>query len=157
MSCVDRTLKGTALQLQVQLGHVFGGHCPEARMGPLATGGARRRRQSLLRVDHSPPHLCLEVLSVGLTSGSCTGCAKCAETWVGLTLISVFHHLAHLPHRFCQIWEQSWADSGTIEIQVNKTQSQLAWEVGTPCTDSWSLWRAKFGELHPNISFSTAF
>ena len=48
--------------LQVQLGHVFGGHRPEAGMGPLATGGARRCRQSLLRVDHSPPHLRLEVL-----------------------------------------------------------------------------------------------
>ena len=32
-----------------------------------------------------------------------TGLPMCSETWVGLTLISVFHHLAQLPSRFCQI------------------------------------------------------
>ena len=32
-----------------------------------------------------------------------TGCPNWAETWVGLTLISVFHHLSQLPSRVCQI------------------------------------------------------
>ena len=35
-----------------------------------------------------------------------TGCPICSCTWVGLTLIWVFHHLAHLPSRFCLIPRQ---------------------------------------------------
>ena len=30
-----------------------------------------------------------------------TGLFKCSETWVGLTLIRVFHHLAQLHSHFC--------------------------------------------------------
>ena len=31
-----------------------------------------------------------------------TGCPICSRTWVGLTLIWVFHPLVQLPSRFCQ-------------------------------------------------------
>ena len=42
--------------------------------------------------------------------------------WVGLTLISVFHHLAYLFLPNSHQPKQNWSDSGTIKL--NKTQSQ---------------------------------
>ena len=49
----------------------------------------------------------------------CTGCPICSRT--GLTFIWVFHHLAQLPR-------QNWADSGTLKIQVNPSQSKNRWD-----------------------------
>ena len=48
-----------------------------------------------------------------------------------MNLIWVFHHLAQLPSHFCQIPNQpmqSQANSGTLEIQINKTQCSLTWD-----------------------------
>ena len=55
-------------------------------------------------------------------------CPTCSWTWVGLTLILVSHHLAQplLPN-FHQP-RQDWADSGTLKIQVNPTQSTSTWD-----------------------------
>ena len=41
--------------------------------------------------------------------------AMCSWTWVGLTLIRVFHYLAQLPSRFCQI------PISQIRIEQNST------------------------------------
>ena len=63
------------------------------------------------KVVHTQPN------TVTLTHS--TGCLICSWTRVGLTLIWVLHHLAQpiLPPR------HNWADSGTLKIQVNLTQS----------------------------------
>ena len=56
-----------------------------------------------------------------------TGCPICSGTWVGLTLIWVFHHLA-LPlllHSY-QL-RQNRADSETLKNQVNPTHTTSKW------------------------------
>ena len=73
--------------------------------------------------DHSTRTRCLTY-----RLSRATGCAKWAETWVGLTWISLFHHLAQPLQPNSHQPKQSRADSGTLEIQVNKTQSQLTWD-----------------------------
>ena len=52
----------------------------------------------------------------------CTGWFICPKTWVGLTLIWVYPHLAQplLPNSNQP--RQNWADSGSPKIQVNPTQ-----------------------------------
>ena len=58
--------------------------------------------------------------------------------WVRLTLISVFHTIlpscTAAPAKFRQ-HKQSQANSGTLEIQVNKTQSTSTWD--TLYTATW--------------------
>ena len=53
-----------------------------------------------------------------------TGWFICSETWVGLTLIWAFHHLAQLLLPNSHQPKQNWADSGTTKIKVNPTQSK---------------------------------
>ena len=50
-----------------------------------------------------------------------TGCPKWAETWVWLTLISVFHHLVRQPSRFCQIPISPNSVRQTVEHSKSKS------------------------------------
>ena len=64
-----------------------------------------------------------------------TGWFICPKTWVGLTLIWVFHHLAQLHSHFCQIP----ISPGRIGLTVN-TQNPIYSNPGiradeSPCTD----------------------
>ena len=52
--------------------------------------------------------------------------SKNAMAWVGLTLISCPAAQPLLPNSHQP--KQSRADSGTLKIQVNRTQSQLTWD-----------------------------
>ena len=62
-----------------------------------------------------------------------TGCPKWAETWVGLTLISVFHHLAQLPSQFFQIpISLSWVGQAVEHSKSKSTKPSLS-SLGTPC------------------------
>ena len=58
-----------------------------------------------------------------------TGCPICSWTWVGSTLIWVFHLLAQMPNRFCQI-PISPAELGRQwnTKKVNPTQSTSSWD-----------------------------
>ena len=47
-------------------------------------------------------------------SDSCTGCPN----WVGLTLIWIFHHLAHLHSHFCQIPHSLGRIGQTVELRL---------------------------------------
>ena len=65
-------------------------------------------------------------------SRSSTGCPICSCTWVGLTLIRVFHHLAQLPSHFCQI-SISPGRTGQTHSKFKSTQPSPG-AAGTPCT-----------------------
>ena len=54
-----------------------------------------------------------------------TGCPICSWTWVGLTLIWVFHHVAPLPSH---ITIRPGRIGQAEEIQVNPTQSTSRWD-----------------------------
>ena len=53
--------------------------------------------------------------------------------WVGLTLISVFHHLAQLPSRFCQSPISPSRVGQTVEHSKSKSTKPSLSSLGTPC------------------------
>ena len=60
------------------------------------------------------------------------GDKKWPGTWVGLTLSWVFHQLAPLPSRFCQIPISPSRIRQTVERSKSKSNPQAD---GTPCTN----------------------
>ena len=66
-------------------------------------------------------------------SRSSTGCPICSCTWVGLTLIRVFHHLAQLPSHFWQIPIIQGRIGQTIEQSKFKSSRPIPRADGTPC------------------------
>ena len=60
-------------------------------------------------------------------SRTSTGCPICSRTWVGLTLIWVFH-LAQLLLPNSHQSRQNWVGSGKLKIHVNPIQSRSRWD-----------------------------
>ena len=84
---------------------------------------SERVDREAVRQNLTPKLEICRILVVQILTDHCTGWCICPKTWVGLTLMWVFHHLAQLHSHFCQIQpRQNWADSGTPKIQVNPTQ-----------------------------------
>ena len=77
----------------------------------------------------------LFLMPLSLFLSSSTGCRpKGVETWVGLTLISVFHHLSQLPSCFCQIPIRPSRVGQTMEHSKSKSTKPSLSSLGTPCT-----------------------
>jgi len=100
----------------------------------------------------------------GLQKVPYTGCTISSWTWVELTLIWVFHHLAQLPGHFCQIpiIPGRIGHSGTLKNQVNTTQVheqlgnhvQLIWDPIFSCGAAERCVRCKFRRCN-NYLFSS--
>ena len=79
-------------------------------------------------------HMTLGPIPNSVSYSICTvltgpGCPNCSWTWVGLTLIWVFHHLRPAASAiFPSAHRQNWADNGMFKIQFNPTRSTSRWD-----------------------------
>ena len=115
---------------------------------------ARRR---LLEVHPAPVGPCvlkqeLEVRKWIKTDFGATS-SGCPKSWVGLTLISVFHHLAQLPSRFCQIPITPSRVGQTVEHSKSKSTKPSLSSLGTTCNvHSLSVELVKDSKLLQNLN-----